>query len=140
VNGGRDCVGSDDRALRGLARDAARTPAARVTVTRGRETDSLHVSIAVGPLPSGDQAELQVVLVEHDVVVDVPRGENAGKRLHHAPVAREVANRGVVPAGGGTFDASFAIPVTSRADKLGVVAILRDRSSHHVLGAGSTVP
>jgi hypothetical protein len=142
VQGGRDCVGSDDRALRGLARDAARTPAARVTVSasRGRETDALRVSIAVGALPSSDQAELQVVLVEHDVVVDVPRGENAGKRLHHAPLAREVANRGVVPGGGGTFDASFAIPATSRADRLGVVAIVRERSSHRVLGAGSFDP
>jgi hypothetical protein len=45
-----------------------------------------------------------------------------------------------VPSGGGTFDASFATPATSRADRLGVVAIVRERSSHRVLGAGSLDP
>jgi hypothetical protein len=145
VHGGRDCVGSDDRSLRGLVRDAARTgtPAAHVTVTRGRETDALHVSVGVGALPPvspGDQAELQLVLVEHDVVVDVPRGENAGKRLQHAPLAREVANRGVVAPAGGTFEAAFAVPSASRAEKLGVVAMVRERSSHRVLGVGFIDP
>lgn len=143
VQGGRDCVGSDDSALRSLVRQAAALPAAHVVLTRSTATSApneVRVSVNVTSLPAGtpgDQAELRLVLVERGVVVDVPRGENGGKRLHHVAVARDLAMVGRVSGGGGTSEGTLTVPPASRRDALGVIAVVQERLSRRVLGVGT---
>jgi hypothetical protein len=79
VQGGRDCVGSDDGTLRSLLRYAGGAPQARVDVTLAAGAPAaVRVSVHVQGLPpvtSGDVAEVRVMLVERGITIDVPRGE-----------------------------------------------------------------
>ena len=141
VQGERECNGSDDRALRSLASQAASAARALVSVARAADVptrpDELRVSVSVGPLASGSPTSLTVVLVEHDVVMAVTRGENAGRRLHHAPLARDLVRAGNVGAGGGTVTATLHIPSSAAKDKLEVVAIAEEPSAGRVVGVGA---
>ncbi len=146
VQGARDCVGSDDGALRSLVRQAAATPGARVSVAMSpvaSEAARLRVAINVAGLPpstAGDAAEVRAILVERGLVVDVPRGENSGRRLRHAPVARDLASAGVITGSAGSFDATFAVPPGSRRDALEAVAIVQEPGTRRVLGVGTSTP
>ena len=143
VAGREDVVGSDGSKLHALVRDAASNPAAQVDVALspdGAAPRGVRVAVHVAGLPAvapGDQADVRVVLVEKGLAVDVPRGENSGKHLQHAPVARDLKSAGVVSASGGDFDATFALPPASHRENLSVVAIVQERGSHHVLGVGT---
>ena len=146
VQGERECNGSDDGALRSLASQAASAPRMAVSVARAPGVagapagpDEVRVAVNVGPLASGATAALSVsvVLVEHDVVMAVTRGENAWRRLHHAPVARDLVRAGSVGAGGGTATATLHVPPSTAKDKLEVVAVVEDPSAGRVVGIGT---
>jgi hypothetical protein len=140
ASGGDDCVGSNDGALQSIVRQAAYPGLARARVSLARASGAtspagVRVSVTVSAMPSvTDVAEVRVILVESGVVVDVPRGENSGRHLVHAPLARDLVSAGVVSAPGGTFDASLTIPPAAHRDKLSAVAIVQERASHRVLG------
>jgi hypothetical protein len=144
VQGGRDCVGSDDGTLRSLLRYAGGAPQARVDVTLAAGAPAaVRVSVHVQGLPpvtSGDVAEVRVMLVERGITIDVPRGENSGKHLRHAPVLRDLASAGVLTSGAGTFDASLAVPPSGRRENMSVVALVQERASGRVLGVGTLAP
>ncbi len=139
VQGQSECVGSDDAALRTLAQRAAESPAARLMVTSTPAAPGrVHVTVAVPP-GAREQADVRVVLVERGVVVEVPRGENRGRRLEHAPLARDMVSAGVVTAAGGAFEATLRAPVGSRPENLGVVALAQEHASRRVVGVGTLV-
>jgi hypothetical protein len=143
VQGAHDCVGSDDVALRTSTRQAALTAVARVTVEPSAEPSAagqVRVTVRVTDLPAvapGDEAEVRVALVERGLAVDVPRGENAGKRLLHAPLARDLRLAGPMRDGAGTFDIALAVPPGGRREALSAVAFVQERGTRHVLGVGT---
>jgi hypothetical protein len=144
VNGGRDCVGSDDPALLDLVRNAARLPRVSVAVTRAvaASPDTLRVSVEVGArgrLGSRD-VTLDVAITESGLRVAVPRGENGGRVLDHAPVVRDLRRAGSVLPSGGTFDVVLAVPGASRRENLEIVAFVQDGSGGPVLGVGTMRP
>jgi hypothetical protein len=141
VQGGRDCVGSDDHALQGMVHAAAAGSNVRIEVTRvaGSGPDSLRVTVHIGAL-SDEQATLLVALTESGLSVPVPRGENGGRTLAHAPLARDLRNLGHVGAAGGTFDATLSVPSGSRRENLDVVAFVQAGPGGRVLGVGTLKP
>jgi hypothetical protein len=144
VHGGKDCVGSDDGALQALLTRAAQLPRIPVDITRA-VTDSqgtLRVTVHVGALgtsASGDVA-LDVAVTESGLHVAVPRGENGGRTLAHAPLARDLRRAGTVGPGGGTFDVVLAVPATSRRENLEIVAFVSAENGGGVLGVGTRKP
>jgi hypothetical protein len=140
VQGGGECVGSDDSALRGLARQAAaaHTPRLAVTMSAGSTPGTLHVRVAAPAGAVRDQVEVSVVLVERGIVVDVQRGENRGRHLAHAPVARDLVTAGVLTAAGGALDATLPVPAGVHRENLRVVAVAQQRGGRVVaLGSGA---
>ena len=143
VQGGRDCVGSDDGALQTLLARAAQLSRVPVDITRA-VTDAqgrLEVTVHVGPPgASASGATLDVALTESGLRVAVPRGENAGRTLAHAPLARDMRRAGEVAPNGGTFDVVLAVPPTSRRENLEVVAFVQAENGGRVLGVGTMKP
>ena len=143
VQGGPDCTGSDARCLRDRTQEAAAIAAARVEVVRSAAPSApgtMRISVRVGNLPAvpaGDSAVLMVALVERGLSVNVGAGENAGRRLKHAPLARDLQNAGSVAAPGGSFEATLTVPAASRPDALRVVAFVQERSRGRVIGVGT---
>lgn len=135
VNGRATIAGTDRAKLDGLLRDAlARPTSATVTLDFAPQaaTDAVQVGWKVAGAQAGSR--LTLVLVERGIATAVARGENAGKTLAHAPVARATAEADPV-AGAGTT--SLTAPAGMVWERAGVVALLQDPTSMAIEAAAS---
>lgn len=94
VDGRREFVGSREGQMKAIVRELASLPRVPVQLTRNGDLLELRATGA----PPG--ATWDVVTVERGLVSEVERGENEGRRLHHAPIARAV--RKVAPPADGS--------------------------------------
>lgn len=131
VNGRSEFVGSDESAARRAIEAEAREPKAFVRVVPGA---ARAVRVSVAGSPAG--AEVSLVVIEDGLVSEVTRGENAGRRLAHTAVARDLVSAGAVDSAG-RFDST--VPVAPRSGKLRVFAFVQERGTGHVLGVSAPV-
>lgn len=134
VDGQTQFVGSDEDAAREAIARAARRPKAHVTLTRAGDALSVRVD-HVPPSAGGDTAEVALAITESGLSSSVGGGENAGRRLGHSAVVRQLTFLGAVS--GGAFGAATPVhlaPGWRRAD-LSAVAFVQERASHHIVGA-----
>lgn len=129
VDGRTEFVGSDERAARRAIEAAAREPRAFV---RAVPAGARAVRVTVAGAASG--ADVFLAVVEDGLSSDVTRGENAGKRLPHASVARALAAVGRVDARG-RFDAE--VPVAPGPGARRAFAFAQERGTGHVLGVSA---
>ncbi len=141
VDGRPGFTGSDGRHALQAIRDSAAAPQATVSIHR--EGDS-KIGISAGHFPAGTKnVEIVVAITEDGLGNNVLRGENAGRRLNHAAVARSLASVAQFDARKSTeYNADLPLrlmPEWNR-QKLRVIAFVQDRSSHRILGAASLRP
>ena len=84
VDGQDELVGSDARKLRALVAEARKKPHPEVRLLREGETLTFETA------SRKDGARVVLVTRESGLATRVPRGENAGKTLVHAPIARSL--------------------------------------------------
>ena len=135
VDGKAQLVGSDDDAARAAIVRAARLPKALVTLT---ETAPGRLSVSVGHLPASarnDPAEVYLAVTEDNLSSSVGGGENAGRRLRHSAVVRELVPIGAIT--GSTFAASPTVTLKSgwRRGHLHAVVFAQERESRRIVGA-----
>jgi hypothetical protein len=138
VDGRAELVGSDERKARRAVEEAARLPKATIELLPAAPGESAALRIRVRSLPPvtpGDTAELLVAITEDRLATDVPRGENAGRRLAHTAIVRDLAVVGTVQPGS-LFETER--PLRLKADwkrnALHAVAFIQERKSRKVLG------
>jgi hypothetical protein len=138
VDGTAAVVGSNEAAARALIAAAARVPKAQVraVVERGR------LSITVADLPDRTATyDVWLAITEEGLVTPVPRGENAGARLAHGPVARtldRVAAIATPPPGVALAkDVALSLDPAWRRDALQAVVLVQRRGSLAMVGAAS---
>jgi hypothetical protein len=136
VDGTDAMVGTDVDAAR-QAIDRARTrPHGAIALTIDRSPSSaLALSIDVSRLPidAGDRADLVVVVVEDHLQTDVKRGENRGRVLAHAAVARQWISVAEVTSPNQSARAEIKLKPDWRRENLSVVAFVQERASRRVL-------
>ena len=135
VDGRAQLVGSDGDAARVAIARAARLPKAEVSVA---QTEPGQFTVHVGHLPASaqsDPAEVYLAVTEDGLSSSVGGGENAGRRLTHSAVVRELVPLGTVT--GGTFAASPSISLKSnwRRGHLHAVVFAQERESRRIVGA-----
>ena len=130
VDGRAEFVGSDERAARRAIQAAARESHAFVRVL----PDDTGAAVSVAGAAAG--ADVNLAVVADGLASDVTRGENAGKRLVHAAVARDLVAAGRVDTAG-RFHAS--VPVSSGRGARRVFAFVQDRATGRVLGVSVPV-
>jgi len=87
INGTRSEIGSDSQAVRAKIEQATREPLfSEVTLAVTRSDQELVAEATLSAIPAG--GVLNVVLVERGLVHEIPKGENAGRTLHHENVVR----------------------------------------------------
>ena len=127
VDGREEFVGSDrDHADAAIAA-AGKKPKASVVVTKNGTT--LHV--AYGALPTSVPADVVIAFVDPHAVVDVPAGENAGRKLDHTAIVKSLKIAGNANANGGTVD----VPLEASANGKRIVVFVQERASRAIVGA-----
>ena len=140
VNGQAEFVGSDRNRAESAIEQAAGGSHADVQlkpVFAAGSPTSLEIRIENLPaVRRGDTAEVMLAIAEDGVRSSVSRGENAGRKLGHTAVVRQLRSLGTVAAGR-PFTATTAISIDSkwkRAD-LSAVVFVQERTGRRVLGA-----
>ncbi len=151
VDGRTEFPGGNVNLARNAINEATKTPKAMVELTRtdsapaanapAAKTGDAPLQIRIGNMPAvseGDTAEVMLAITESNLRTDVPRGENAGRRLRHASVVRQLRLLGVFdPQQGKAFAAAPVINIGKgvRREQLHAVVFVQERLSRRVLGA-----
>ena len=92
VDGNVEFVGSDEGSARRAIERAARGSSTRafVRAEAGATPGTLRVIVAGAAAERGETADVLLAITEDGLVSSVTRGENAGSRLPHTAVARDL--------------------------------------------------
>lgn len=145
VDGSAQFVGSNEGAALAAISKAAQSPEAPVTVTQAPDSNAearnLQLRIQAGPPPgwhSGGRADVLLAITEEDLSSNVTAGENAGNRVEHSSVVRELRLIGHLDdAGSFTADQKVNLGRSWKRENLRVVVFVQDHSSRVILGASS---
>jgi len=137
VDGAAELVGSNDAGARSAIAAAAREAKTRVQVTRNGDRVSISVT---DPNDGTGTADVWLAVTEDGLSTAVPRGENAGATLAHAPVVRKLDRvEAVAPGTRGTVvkDVEVTVQPSWRREGLRAVAFVQRRGSLRVTGAAA---
>ena len=132
VDGVTGFVGNDDRRALSEIAKAARQQKVAVGITTGDG----QVSVKVEGVRHA--AEVLLAITEDNLLSNVSKGENAGRKLRHVAVVRVLrglgkAKPGVIFAG----ETKVAVEKNWKIEDLCVVAFVQESSSRRVVGAAS---
>ena len=141
VNGQKEVLGSDSRAVQEAFNKAAREPRAQVAIAM---TSPQTVSFSVSKLqPESHEAEILLGVTESGLVTPVFGGENSGRELRHAAVVRSLTSLGRLdPRRPGEYSGVARLNLRqdwNRAN-LKLVLFVQDRVTRRILGAASVRP
>jgi len=141
VNGQKEVLGSDPRAVQEAISEAAKKPLAQVAIAM---TSAGTVAFRVAKLlPGSHEADILLAVTESGLVTPVYGGENNGRQLRHAAVVRSLSSVGRLdPKRPGEFSAEAQLnlrPDWNRAN-LKLVLFVQDRTTRRILGAASVKP
>jgi len=137
IDGTREFVGSDKRSIERALTDAAKTPKPALKVDVSVADGSLNMTASGPGLTAEKDAELVFAVTEDRLVVDVKRGENANKTLHHSGVVRWLHSAGTISSVAPS--ATIKIAPDWRRENLRVVAFVQGKN-RRVVSAGFAVP
>ena len=134
VDGQTQFVGSDEDAARAAITRAARQPKAHVSVTRIGDTLSVRVD-HLPPAASSGPDEVMLAITEAGLSSSVGGGENAGRRLGHSAVVRQLTPLGTASGGAFTASSALALSPSWRHGNLSAVVFVQERGSRRIVGA-----
>src|SRR5262245_37872075 len=144
VDGRAEFVGSNWNKAVAAITNAARAPKADVQITLSKKIDgAVSLQARAGALPpatAGDTVDLLLAVTESDLSSNVSRGENAGRRLNHKTVVRQISLIGSAEAKqGASFSSETTVTLAKgwKPENLRAVAFLQERKSRRVIGAGA---
>ncbi|MFO0572605.1 MAG: DUF1223 domain-containing protein [Polyangia bacterium] len=138
VDGRSECVGSSGSKARALIAQAGATlRKVRIQLTRDPDPRAARIQVALTEPPAdiARGAELWLVITESGLVTQVPRGENAGKRLAHGPVVRSLRRLGTLSAAPLRLAADLELQPAWQRQNLRAVVLLQRPGTGEILGA-----
>ena len=127
--------------LSGVRAESA--PPAGAAPIRAEQARRLRVGVTVTDLPPvarGDRADIVVLVTESGLRTEVKRGENHGRTLSHAPVARYLATIGqTADEASSTTSARAEIELAAewQRDRVAVVAFVQEVRGRAILASAS---
>jgi len=140
VDGRFEFVGSDERRASQAIRKASKEPKAPVHISfDSSDEKTAIVHVEAGPLPpagNSQSAGVFLAIADNSDESQVSRGENAGRRLQHVAVLRNLTRIGTVNTSG-EFSRDINLDLKSKnRGNLRLVAIVQEPDAGRVLGAG----
>jgi hypothetical protein len=144
VDGSAEFVGSNwNKAVAAIAQ-AARAPKANLQITMAqKKADVVSLQVHVSDLPAvtaGETIDLILAVTENDLSSNVLRGENAGRRLNHKTVVRQLTliySSEAKPGASFSAESTVALIKGWNVENLRAVAFAQERNSRRMIGAGS---
>jgi hypothetical protein len=141
IDGRKEVLGSDSRAVSAAISEAVRNPRAEVSV---RMSGEQTIAIRVSKLPPGShKADVLLAVTESGLESSVSAGENSGHKLRHAAVVRTLSRLAELdPRTPGEYSAEARLnlkPDWVRSN-LKLVLLVQDTENRHILGAASIKP
>ena len=136
VNGTRELRGKDGMTpLAEAAKDASGI--IRLNIETATENNlSLDIKITKLPLvTSGDHAVVMVAVTEDELISNVLRGENGGRKLTHMAIVRMLRSVGEASGKQTILSADIALEKNWKRDDLSVVAFVQEANTRRVLAA-----
>lgn len=130
IDGGREAIGSDKRAIERALRDAAKVKKPELTIDLGAKGDEVSLTASGAGLAVERDAELWFAITEDRLVVDVKRGENANKTMRHSGVVRVLRSAG---KSGEKGPLSVRIAQDWKRENLHVVAFVQSAKDRRIL-------
>lgn len=142
VDGQAEFVGSNPAKAQTAIARAAKLPKAVVKIELAREAQTIKLKASVEKFPAisdADTAEVLLAITESNLASQVVRGENAGRRLPHAAVARELRSLGSVGDPGKPFRTETTITPGKdwKSGDLRAVIFVQERRQKRILGAAA---
>lgn len=145
VDGVKEFPGSNNRLALDTIAEAARERKADVQISRtaNQPAEGVRLAVSLENLPkptAGDEAFVLLAVTEGNLSTDVARGENAGRKLSHIGVVRQLTTIGALAsARDGKFDAETVVPLAKnwRRENLRAVVFAQEHGSRRVFAAGS---
>jgi len=144
VDGTVEFVGSSKQQALASIAESARQPKAKVQLQfgkdRGGDANRVPLSLTVEMLPevaTGGHVDLVAAITEDRVASNISRGENAGLRVVHRAVVRELRTLETLRSNG-PVEVQWELRIAKewKRENLRAVAFLQDRSTRRILGAG----
>jgi hypothetical protein len=144
IDGHFESVGSDEASVRRNILAAAREGKAQLDLAATASGTALLVDVTATANDGrriGD-ADLVLAVTESGLTSAVARGENRGRTLAHDAVVRSLTTIGRLkpPARQVSAHADFPVDQHWRAERLRVVVLLQERTSHRIVGAAAIIP
>jgi hypothetical protein len=136
IDGQTQLIGSERAKVRAAVAAAARQSKIALAVRARRSLDGSNIDVTVAGSAVERRSDLVLAVTEDGLMTDVKAGENGGRRLSHTGVVRLLRST-KVEAGDLTRDLVIPFDRHWNPAHLSVVALLQDRASRRVVGAGS---
>ena len=146
IDGHLEEIGSDAKAVERAIASAAQAPKAAVdivdiAVARTDRAGNLRIQIDVNVPPvvtPYEPADLMVAVTEDQLVSNVDRGENRGRRLMHSAVVRVLTPVGTLSPETRRWSTttSAALRPEWKSEHLKVIAFLQEHETRRIVGAG----
>lgn len=136
IDGQTQLIGSERAKVRAAVAAAARQPKVPLAVRARRSVDGSTIDVTVVGSAAEGPNDLVLAVTEDRLVTEVKTGENGGRVLSHTGVVRLLRSARVES---GALSRELAVRFDRRWNPvhLSVVALLQDRASWRVIGAGS---
>ena len=141
VNGQAEFVGNDgNRALQaiGAARQTTLVDLQHTPNASDPDLVDLAVQVTNSDVKKSRSSDVYLAVTESEIESQVLRGENAGRRLRHAPVVRSFGVIGRIDPHGsnvGQITNTLRLPHEWRRENLRAVVFVQERSSMRITGA-----
>ncbi|MEO5929863.1 MAG: DUF1223 domain-containing protein [Candidatus Kapaibacterium sp.] len=137
VNGQAEFVGSDATMARAKIAEALGMPAeSEITLNAVLDTTAKIVTIHYGVSGARPGESLNLALTERDLDVEVARGENGGRKLHHDNVVRAFITLRIATDGHGV--AMLPAGTLEHPEKSAVVAYVQNQETMRITGGEMT--
>lgn len=131
VNGQVEFIGSNLKQATEAIAKAAQASTAKVQITRIAPDKIKVTATDIPQTPAGDNLEILLAITETNLSTNVARGENAGRKLNHVTVVRQLSVLGAAPMA----ETKLNFDKNWRQENLRVVAFLQERMSRRVVGS-----
>jgi hypothetical protein len=138
VDGSEQFSGNDSGKATKAIMDAAK--GAKATIELSFAGDKLKVKIS--KLPEYENASVFLALSEDNLISNVKRGENSGKTLEHASVARELKSIGNINAQDKSFETEtvFQIQPNWKKENVKLVVFVQGNQNRKIYGVNRIAP